>query len=365
MDAILKLRILIWVAIIGLWGVMVYQYLGEEEPAARQMVQVPNPYKGIVAPIPAAMPESPSQTETAPVLPQDTPTLAQNTPALMTPAPVKPTPGFMMPIPPQIEPLPMIAPRPPVGVDQPAPVPDLPAPPGFSRVVTRHFTIHVEGSAPVSPEIISLLENLHGNLMLDLAAFSPWASDQKVTIQIFKQQETYRKATGRPVWSGGATSVRKRKIYIYESEELPGILAHELCHIYYDGFFLQGKPNPLWLSEGIATLVQVERGLAAPVWLRENLAILKDGGGFALPDLMRVSGTSGAQDAKVRLWYTQCYSLLRFMLRTRQRSAFYFFSQHLRDGKRVDEALYRAYGAPYTSLKALEHAWRYDLISGK
>ena len=37
MDALLKLRVLIWVLVIGLWGAMVYQYLGEDEAAPSVM----------------------------------------------------------------------------------------------------------------------------------------------------------------------------------------------------------------------------------------------------------------------------------------------------------------------------------------
>ncbi|MBI4677886.1 MAG: hypothetical protein HY748_09920 [Elusimicrobia bacterium] len=344
MDIILRLRVLIWVVIISLWGVMVYQYLGEEEPLPRQaMSPVPNPYKALPAQSPVKMPESAiALPDAAPVLPEAVAVL----PASTSPPPSLPKTEL------------------PVRVKLPSPVPDLPVPARYAKAETRHFVIFAEGTE-VPSETVSLLENLHGNLMLDLAAFSPWATDERVAIYLFKHQETYRRETGRPAWSGGATSIRKRKIYLYESPELPGILAHELCHIYYDSFFLAGKPDPLWLSEGMATLVQTERGLAAPAWLRENLQILRNGGGYALGDLMRVSATAGAHDAKVRLWYTQSYSLVRFLLRLRQRSAFYHFSRHLRDGKPVPEALYRAYGAPYTSLTALEHAWRYDTTTAR
>ena len=46
MDVLLKLRVLIWALVICLWGLMVYQYLGEEERDAAQMQRVINPYEG-------------------------------------------------------------------------------------------------------------------------------------------------------------------------------------------------------------------------------------------------------------------------------------------------------------------------------
>ncbi|MDE2238044.1 MAG: hypothetical protein KGK30_09160 [Elusimicrobia bacterium] len=342
MDALFRLRVLIWLLVLGLWGVMVYQFLGEEELERPQVAYVANPYRG--------RPPAPPQ-----VLPPAAP--PETGPAASPPSSLE-----------FIKPLPIAAPRRPPR--HPAPMrrerpwqrQQAPIPPGFVKTVTRHFLVYSEKD-PVSSDFVALLENLHGNLMLDLAAFSPWASQQRVTIFLFKNQDTYRRVTGRPAWSGGATTVRDRKVYVYESDELPGILAHELTHVYYDGFFLHGTHDPLWLSEGMATLVQVERGLATPEWLRENLDILERGGGFTLPQLMSVTSTANSPDDKVRLWYAESYSVVRFLIRAQSKNDFYKFSEYLREGKSTTQALYRAYGMPYNRIKALEYAWRYDLTS--
>lgn len=384
MDALLKLRVLIWVAVVSLWGLMVYQYLGEEEREASKMQAIVNPYHKEPAPLP---PSSPAD---------DGSLAALNAPAQPLPVAAAPPPSAQ-PVPPiaqdslekvyaapgAVGPAPSSDRRPPAAAQPPAAqqplaqrpypaapprrriedrsaVPDPPLPPGFEKRVTRHFNVYSEQYS-ASDRFVELLEALHGNLMLDLAPFSPWAKDQRVTIYLFKSQQTYRQVTGRPSWSGGASSVPKRKVYVYESEELPGILAHELTHIYFDAFFIDGTSNPLWLSEGMATLVQVERGLAAPNWLRDNLEILERGGGIPIETFMAVNTTAGWNDDRVRLWYAQAYSVVRFMIRTQYRSSFYKFAANLRDGQRADEALYRAYGAPYNRLKALEYAWRYEL----
>jgi hypothetical protein len=397
MDVLLKLRILIWVLVISLWGVMVYQYLGEDDAQVAGMKRVENPYRsvnvdsGAAAPMPlpavppAAEPpavNAPGQIAAAggPIGPGGLPPAP---PAdLSNPAAnVLPAPGSVGPAPEPNEEDQSAPPPPPAATkprrrpaarakgrrpsrawreDRSRPLPDPPVPPGFVKSVTRHFNVYAE-RYPASDQFLELLENLHANLMLDLAPFSPWADDQRVSVFLFKNQDTYRQVTGRPPWSGGASSVPKRKVYVYESDELPGILAHELTHIYYDGFYLSGENDPLWLSEGMATVSQVERGLAAPNWLRENLEILEAGGGFPLSELMRVRTTSGWPDEKVRLWYAESYSVVRYLLRTQYRSSFYKFSSSLRDGRPVSEALYRAYGAPYTRLRALEIAWRHSI----
>ena len=341
MDVLFRLRVLIWLLVFGLWGVMVYQYLGEDEDQSVPMRRIVNPYPAIDAGSPPA-PERPADPANLIVAPAGSIAPARAPRTARRGSAARP------------------APRRSWREDRSAPLPDPPVPDGFQKSVTRHFNVYAEQAA-ASGRFLELIENLHGNLMLDLAPFSPWAGDQKVSIFLFRSQDAYRRVTGRPLWSGGASSVPKRKVYIYESGELPGILAHELTHIYFDGFFLKGSADPLWLSEGMATLLQVERGLAAPNWLRENLRVLESGGGLPFKSFLGATTTSGWTDDAVRLWYTQAYSVVRYLIRTQYRSSFYKFASSIRSGRRVPEALYRAYGAPYTRVRALEIAWRHEV----
>jgi hypothetical protein len=57
MDVLLRLRVLIWVLVISLWGVMVYQYLGEDEKESAAMHPIVNPY-----PNPDAAPPAPRRS---------------------------------------------------------------------------------------------------------------------------------------------------------------------------------------------------------------------------------------------------------------------------------------------------------------
>ncbi|MBI5243825.1 MAG: hypothetical protein HY922_09130 [Elusimicrobia bacterium] len=377
MDILIKLRVYLWLMVLSLWGLMIFQFLEDEGGGLQPMRWLsskPSPQAEEKAP--AAPTVSIAELFPKPVedlRPEPLPSssgLVQNgagtaskafaLTSLPRPArePAQPS-GLLLVSRLQVQPAPPAA-RPPSRPPAVEPA----APKGFSKVQTRHFIVFSEGEE-MSKDFVQTIENLHANLMLDLAAFSPWARDERVTIHVFRSQESYRKVTGRPSWSGGASSVKSRKIYLYESDESIGILAHELCHIYFDSFFLGGKTNPLWLSEGMSTLVQTERGLAAPSWLKENMALLRQGGGYSLSEMLTVENTTGADDSSVRLWYTQAFSVVRFLIRAQYRSSFYRFCTHLKNGFPIHEALYRAYGMPFNRVKALEYAWRHDLKSDK
>ncbi|OGR44799.1 MAG: hypothetical protein A2X35_05750 [Elusimicrobia bacterium GWA2_61_42] len=371
MDILSKLRIVFWGLVIGLWGIFMYQYINEDMSVLKRFRVGKDPLAAPASPAAVLkrnlqrpqLPDQPAlQTQAqAQAQPQAAarPALPQSSLSLIRPgADIKEIPGGMMPEHSANEKTAI----PVVHSGGEENYPD--APPGFAMKVMRHFVVYEEGPA-VSSELEETVEALHGNIMLDLVAFSPWAREKKVFIFFSQSQETYRRITGRPAWSGGAASLSERKIYLYKSEEAFGILAHELTHIYFDSFFPASSPSPLWLSEGVATYIQSERGFSTPAWLSQNLALLQRGSGFKLGDLVRIENLQGADEDNVRLWYAQSYSVVRFLMKLKAGDAFYVFCKSLREGRPAAQSLYQAYGMPYNKLSSLEYAWRYDLKTGK
>lgn len=388
MDISVKLRVLLWVLVLGLWGSIAADFMRDDSYQPPRLTTLNNPF---LRPDSIQQSQPPAQN---PVMPADVKTSLGPMPALaaLPPAAKAPLPQAAPPPQPEASPLPIPPPharfagdvsRRPVyggvphewgGVpargatwhlrrhqEVPAKAPlRLEAPPGFSAARTEHFLVYYEGTS-VPKDFLSTIEDLHSNVMLDLAAFAPWGRTERVTLYVFQTQEAYQSYTGRPAWSGGAASVERRTIYLYRSSELIGILAHEMCHVYFDNFFNAGHPDPLWLSEGMATYIQIERGLAAPNWLKPNMDILLDGEGFSFKRLMRMDDLSRSSDADVRLWYTEAYSVVRFLVRSRYFVSYYQFCRALRDGDTVPAALAEAYGDPYNNVSSLEFAWRYDL----
>lgn len=362
MDILAKLRILFWGLVVGLWGLFMYQYMSEDMAMLKSFRIGGNPF-GAFSPAPKPV------LKKYPVPPQYLPPEARTPRPLPGPATGQSSLDLVTgggdikelatPLIPEHNPADKsVAPAADGDENYPA------TPGGFAMKVTRHFVVYEEGTE-VSDQLAETLEMLHGNIMLDLVAFSPWTRDRKVYIYYSQTPETYRKLTGRPAWSGGAASLAERKIYVYKSDEAFGILAHELTHIYFDSFFPAGTSSPLWLSEGVATYIQSERGYATPNWLDQNLKLLEGGSGFKLGDLVRIENMQGADEDNVRLWYAQSYSVVRFLMKMKAGDSFYMFCRELRDGKPANQALYRAYGMPYNKLSSLEYAWRYDLKTGK
>lgn len=229
-------------------------------------------------------------------------------------------------------------------------------PSGFSKKETRHFVLYEEGE--VSAELEKFSELIHGNIMLDLVAFSPWTREKKVFIFYSHSQESYRKLTGRPAWSGGAASLNERRIYLYASKDAFGILAHELTHMYFDSFFPPEHPSPLWLSEGVATFIQSERANSTPQWLITSLKKIQNGSGYKIQDLLRIDDLEGADEDNIRLWYAQSYSLARYLMHSKSNKVFYSFCNNVKNGLPVEQSLTISYNQ---GISALEYAWRNNL----
>jgi len=360
MDILHKLRILFWMLVLGLWGLYLYQYIQEDLNPLPKIRLSANPFPSSVQSqkvIPLKIQKTPINIANSP--PEDKQDKISTEVRYSTGNRILLNTHIIKDIP-DIKTKEEINPTsPPLKENEEYPQP----PAGFAINITKNFVIYEEREK-VSEELVKKLENLHGNIMLDLIAFSPWQRDKKVFIYYCHNPQTYQKLTGRPSWSGGAAKSEERKIYLYESEEAFGILAHELSHIYFDTFFGKGSNCPLWLSEGMAVFIQVERGSAYPRWLKDNLEILKNGGGYKVEDIVRIENLDEGDDKSIRLWYAQSYSLVLFLMRMKQGDAFYKFCKNLKEGQYISRALYNAYGKPYNKLSNLEVVWRYDLKTG-
>ncbi len=64
---------------------------------------------------------------------------------------------------------------------------------------------------------------------------------------------------------------------------------------------------------------------------------------------------------QAELWYTQAYSLVDYLLNRRTRDEFYQFCNELKKKTPLHQALYKAYGMPFTKVSVLQNVWLHDV----
>lgn len=245
---------------------------------------------------------------------------------------------------------------------QPAPAPKvrwLPPPRGFLTGDTFNFLIYRE-IHPVTNSIKSVLDTIHGNLMLDLTPFTIIVKPSKILVMLFGDKTSYMDFTKRPAWSGASSDLNADAMYVVEGASFYPLSVHELTHLYFDGYFLP-TVSPLWLSEGMAVYMQINTTKEKPSWVDQSLRQIISGQHIPIDEMTAAEDLSAYSTPQAQLWYTQAYSLVDYMLNKRTRDEFYTFCNELKNGTPDYQALYRAYGMPFTKMTVLENVWLHDL----
>lgn len=235
----------------------------------------------------------------------------------------------------------------------------LPPPPGFLTADTFNYLIYREKN-PVTSTIKTVLDNIHGNLMLDLTPFTIVIKPNKILVMLFGEKNSYMKFTKRPAWSGASSDLRADTMYVIEGNNFYPLSVHELTHLYFDGYFLP-TISPLWLSEGMAVYMQINTTKEKPSWVDRSMRRILKGDYIHFEEMTETETLSDYDTAKAELWYTQAYSVVKYLLKTRTRDEFYKLCSEIKSGTPLHQALYRAYGMPFNKVSVLENVWLHDL----
>lgn len=185
--------------------------------------------------------------------------------------------------------------------------------------------------------------------------FRPWESKDKCPIYIYKNQKDYMEATGAPEWSDGIAQYQPFRFSSYEDNPnlfhrtLPHEMTHMLLYI-----FMDKKPIPLWLNEGMAQFEEKER---RAVYNRKRFIKLyvKEGTYIGLDELMDM--TQVPED-RVELFYAEAASIVDHLISDNIRANYGRFLRHLKNGETVEEALKKAYQRKYKNgISDLEKMW--------
>ena len=235
----------------------------------------------------------------------------------------------------------------------------LPPPPGFMTGETFNYLIYRE-QQPVGAKLKSVLDTIHGNLMLDLTPFTLVSKPNKILVMLFDNRNSYMNFTKRPAWSGAASDLRSDTMYVLEGSNFYPLTVHELTHLYFDGYFLPSI-SPLWLSEGMAVYMQIYATHQKPAWVNTGLRRILNGQYIDLENMMDMQSLASLDTEQAELWYTQAFSVVDYLLNSHSRDEFYRFCNELKGGAPVYQALYRAYGMPFNKVSVLQNVWLYNL----
>ncbi|MBT4007859.1 MAG: hypothetical protein HN833_02720 [Elusimicrobiaceae bacterium] len=231
-------------------------------------------------------------------------------------------------------------------------------PPGFEIAKTLYFLIYRQ-SKPVTETLKEKFTYLRSALMNDLMPFATMRKNEKMLIVYFSNREDYTSYTNRPFWSGACSDLVRRTIYLIESPVVLPYALHEMSHIYFDSFF-EPKASPLWLSEGVAVGAQQKEFPDETVWVKDTLETNHES--FEkLDDLFATITLENFSNDEAKLWYTQSFSVVEYLKKTRTSNEFYNFCKYIKEGNQINQALFKAYGMPYFDISSLEYVWRHSL----
>lgn len=241
--------------------------------------------------------------------------------------------------------------------------PSLFAEEGWRLTRTPHFVVRHQ--ARTLPKGLPLsLEKIHSHLKMDLAAFAPWMSKERVNLYLYANRESYLAGEfDPPGWSNGITFYDRRIVAVYDQSDnrskLLEVTAHEMAHLFFEGYFGEkGLKPPQWLNEGLAMLEESRdrREAASSLWYQASRNLL-DRGVLPMQDFLEVQPRPGDKNREaVSLWYVQAYSAVYYLCRVKSRVQFQLFAAKLREGRSVEQALRSAYGFP--SLSRFEREWK-------
>lgn len=220
---------------------------------------------------------------------------------------------------------------------------------------SKHFIVYYK-QAPINyvNSLVSKAEYYYKNITYSLGykGFDFWTWENRCRIYLYPNRETYLNITGANEWSRAHVNIKEKEIntYIGQDAFFDIILPHEMAHIIFREFVGFNKRLPLCLDEGLACFQEVDN------FTRRRIAqeIIKRDLYIPLEKIFKI-GKSDFQKVKPVIFYSQCFSIIDFLLERYGRNRFTSFCRQIRDGKDWKDALAESY--QFSDLTELENQW--------
>jgi hypothetical protein len=227
---------------------------------------------------------------------------------------------------------------------------------------STHFKVFYKNATPAELDALTRkAEDCYESIARQFGfnRFNFWTWDNRAKIYLYDNKEEYARATRGYSWSGGEVLPREKLIQSYAGAPgfLHSILPHELAHIIFMEMVGFNNPAvPLWLHEGVATYQENDTYSSVKA---EFASSVREGKYFDLDTLSRMS-LRNADREQVKLFYTESYSLVKFLVSQFGKDSFVNFCRDLRDYQDLAGALRRIYS--FNNLGDFQEAWKRYLL---
>jgi len=228
---------------------------------------------------------------------------------------------------------------------------------GHKTEETAHFVVKAYTSAGAA-HYAALCEENYSRIMQDLGLYS-FVPARPYNVVVYRDQAEFMSKTGQPDWVGGAAY--GNALLLFEWEQLPTIMAHEMTHLVFNEFMgLSQSATLSWLNEGVAVYEETRSSpvSAAAYAAQVKLSVAPN----PIPFSQMVNLAPMNESRKnVDRWYAQVGSVVGFLVRQGGSFSFSIFLRKLRDGASVDRALEDTYAGLWKKLPDLEKSWKLEV----
>jgi tetratricopeptide (TPR) repeat protein len=206
-----------------------------------------------------------------------------------------------------------------------------------------HFSVRFEGPGDelLARRAVERLEAEYWRIGQTLTAYPP----NPITVVLYTQQQ-FRDITRMPAWTAAAYDGRihvPMRGALEQTEELDRVLGHEFVHAVV--VMLGGRNVPVWLNEGLATIL--ERGGA-----QESERVLA--ATRARPPLQQLHRSfAGLSDADAQVAYALSAHAVGRMIALRSPAGVVTLLKDLARGAAFDTAFHQNIGMPYGDFQTM------------
>jgi hypothetical protein len=220
---------------------------------------------------------------------------------------------------------------------------------------SAHFTVYYKSteSNDYVNEVLQHAERYYESITekLGFRRFDFWTWEKACKIYLYPTSKEYYDATGQPEWSGATAYIKERviKTFVRREQFLETILPHEMAHLIFREFVGYGTPLPLWLDEGVSSLMESDQS-KQHLFLARTLA--KSGIFIPLPKLTRIVREGLVMPG---VFYAEAASVIEFLLQKYGKEKFVDYCRKLRDNKNWELSLKEVY--QFKDLSDMNEKW--------